>query len=258
MRITLVVYVPCRDGVVLAADSGFETNYAEKTSLMRSGEKVRNINGRFLFSGAGDYALIDEARNLLKGGLNKIKKFEDVKSEFLNDFAHKREEYIRLRKRAKGVDPDDEEDEEVALAATLILAYYNEKEGGNAIVISDDMLITSLNRENDFGALGFGVGETVANLQLSKYRKEEIGIEEGCFIAYKTIKDTMAVVGSALLEPISIYTMDSGGIKAVENSRIAVLEQAYNEVGRKEREFVSDMMNYLRDSTGREKLRTHG
>ncbi|MEM3227822.1 MAG: hypothetical protein QXR58_01495 [Candidatus Micrarchaeaceae archaeon] len=251
----MVVYVPCEDGIVLAADSGFEMNYTEETSLMRRGEKIRNINDRFLFSGVGSYSVIDDARELLKSKLSKTKKFEDIKAEFLNELADLLDGYIRGARRAKGLDPDEvDKADDIVITTTLILAYYNEKEGSNAIVISDDLIPTVINNENNIRALGFGLGETVVNLELDKYKKEKITIWEGCFIAYKVINDAMARVGGSLLGPISIYTMSKKGIEKVNDAQIAVLEEAYNEIGRREQEHVRDTIKYLREDM-REKLR---
>ncbi|MEM0086802.1 MAG: hypothetical protein QXZ38_00935 [Candidatus Micrarchaeaceae archaeon] len=243
-----MIYIPCNDGIVVAADSGFDTAYTENTAILRRGEKIRVINGRFLFSGVGDYSLIEEARELLKTELNKNKKFEDIKAKFLEDFAERKEGYIKRARMARGEDPE-EDATKIELDATLLLASFDERNGATAVIISNDMLPTVINSENRLGAVGIGVGESAANLQLEKYKNEELGIEEGSFIAYKVIKDTMSISGSELLEPISIYTMSSKGIEKVNDIKIAEFESTYKDINRMEQQLISDMLRHLRGST---------
>lgn len=253
---TLVVYVSCTDGVVLAADSGFEMNYSKDSGIMMRGEKIRRINNTFLFSGVGDSSVIEGVYKILKKKLTRSKSVEDVKDAMLDEFSETKYKHIIRMKRANGHDPEEEDESiESLLSAAIVMASYEEKKGGEAAVISDDSLLNIYNDStNKINKLAIGVGDTIANAYLSAHR-ERLSIEEGGFLAYKTIKDTMEVSAQKLMEPITISVIDKNGIRSLGEEEIAKFERIYALSQKEEKELFSKHIRMLREDDPSERLK---
>lgn len=248
------MYIACTDGVVLATDSGFEMNYSEDSGIMIRGEKIRRINNNFLFSGVGDYSLIEGVYKMLKKKLTRSKDVEDVKDEMLDEFSETKYKHIVRMRRARGHDP--EEDDEItdkALFASIILASYSEKNGGSAAVISDESLLDIYgDSTNKINRLALGAGDTIANAYLSGHQ-EKLSLDEGSFMAYKIIKDTMKVSAQKLMEPITISVIDKNGIRSLGEEEIARFERIYALSQNEERALFVKHMKMLRDKESSER-----
>ncbi|MGC8478552.1 MAG: hypothetical protein ACP5NE_01330 [Candidatus Micrarchaeia archaeon] len=239
---------------MLAADSGFEMNYSKEEGIMIRGEKIREINDGFLFSGVGDYALIEGVYKLLKKKLTKSKGIEDIKEEILDEFSETKYKHVVRMKRSKGRDPEEEDESiENSIFASVILASYDEKRGGEAVVISDDSILdTYSDSTNKITRLAIGAGDTIANAYLSRHL-EMLSLEGGGFLAYKTIKDTMNVSAQKLMEPITIWVMDKSGIRSFDEEKMAKLESIYVLSQSDEKELFGKYIGMLNGKEPKEK-----
>ncbi len=233
---------------MLAADSGFEMNYSKDSGIMMRGEKIRRINNMFLFSGVGDSGIIEGVYKVLKKKLTRTKSVEDIKDDLLDEFSETKYKHILRMKKANGHDPEEEDESiESLLSASIVLASYEEKKGGEAAVVSDDSILNIYNDStNRINKLAIGVGDTVANAYLSVHQ-EKPSLNEGSFLAYKTIKDTMKVSAQKLMEPITIWTIDKEGIRSLSDEEIARFEHIYTISQNEEKELFNKYMRMLND-----------
>ncbi|MCL5418355.1 MAG: hypothetical protein M1360_00245 [Candidatus Marsarchaeota archaeon] len=218
---------------MMAADSGFEINYSGR-GIMVNGEKIISMNNQFLFSGVGDYSLIEQLYKDISKKVAKQKEIDKIRSDILDEFAEAKHDFIKRMKISRGLDSEeDDESIQEALYVTLIMARHDEKEGNEVIVISNDALLNTFKSDtNGLSMLAIGEGEDIANAYLSKLSsigqaEGKLDTKVGSFVAYKVIKDTMKVSPGKLMEPISMVVMDKEGIKRLSSEDLSKLERAY-------------------------------
>jgi len=210
---TLILVLPTRDGIVMASDGQVTAGMVRTT-----GQKILRLNDRCLWAASGELALIQRVEERLKTlspdaslqqlrdqicGIVKQCVTELVLLDFRTDFLP-RQPSVLLE-----LHPGDFVFAECLQSPAVL----------HVLVNGTPEWIT--NRPFSSGS-----GEMFAYALLQKYQGFDLNMEQGALLAYKVLEEAIAVGAYGLGPPIDVWKISNSGVKQLNGSEKAALEDA--------------------------------
>jgi proteasome beta subunit len=212
--VTLILALPTRDGIVMASDSQLTAGMVRSTA-----QKIMPLNDRCLWAASGEVALIQRVEERLKllPSNASLQELRDQISEIVKQCVT---ELLRLDFRT-GFLPKDDPD-------LLLRLHYGDFVFAECMP-SSAVLHVLVNGTSEWVTnrpFASGSGEMFAYALLQKYQGLELDMEKGALLAYKVLEEAIAVGAYGLGPPIDVWKISGSGVKQLNDSERAALEDA--------------------------------
>jgi 20S proteasome alpha/beta subunit len=210
---TLILVLPTRDGIVMASDGQVTVGMVRTT-----GQKILRLNDRCLWAASGELALIQRVEERLKTlppnaslqqlrdqicGIVKQCVTELLLLDFRTDFL------LRQPSVLLELHPGDFVFAECLPSPAVLHVLVN----GTPEWVTNRPFAS-------------GSGDMFAYALLQKYQGLDLDMEKGALLAYKVLEEAIAVGAYGLGPPIDIWKISNSGIKQLDDSEKAALEDA--------------------------------
>ena len=210
---TLILVLPTRDGIVMASDGQVTAGMVRTT-----GQKILCLNERCLWAASGELALIQRVEERLKI-LPSNASLQQLRDKICEIVKQSVTELLRLDFRTDFL-PQDPDLLLKLHPGDFVFAEYKP---------SPAVLHVLVNGTPEWIAsqpFASGSGGLFAYALLQKYQGLDLNMEEGALLAYKVLEEAIAVGAYGLGPPIDIWKISNSGIKQLDDSEKAALEDA--------------------------------
>jgi hypothetical protein len=211
---TLILVLPTRDGIVMASDGQVTAGMVRTT-----GQKILCLNERCLWAASGELALIQRVEERLKT-LPPNNPLAILRDQIcLNNKA------VRNRTTCSWIfgQPFLPQDPDRLLQLHPGDFVFAECVPNRAVL---HVLVNGTAEWITDRPFASGSGDLFAYALLQKYQGLDLDMEEGALLAYKVLEEAIAVGAYGLGSPIDIWKISNSGIKQLNDSEKAALEDA--------------------------------
>ena len=210
---TLILVLPTRDGIVMASDGQLTAGMVRAT-----GQKIMRLNERCLWAASGELALIQRVEERLKilpsnASLQQLRdRICEIVKQCVTELLQLDFRTAFLLQNPKALlelHPGDF----VFAECTPVPAVLHVLINGTPEWITNRPFAS-------------GSGDLFAYALLQKYQGLELDMEKGVLLAYKVLEEAIAVGAYGLGPPIDIWKISNSGIKQLNDSEKAALEDA--------------------------------
>jgi hypothetical protein len=212
---TLILALPCRDGIVLASD-GKVQRFTDGQWTSYTAQKIFKFGKNKLWGCAGaepDLKKFEKKINNLSDEEKGISLADEEHLGFLDKFANCDEETARRKECSEFLVVEYTKYPMAwrRTADTMQGVFYN----------GSDKLF------DGFSSLGVGSGQLVAEIVLRNINYQLI-LEEGVLAAYRILKEAIKMGNFRVGEPIDIWTIRRGKVKHIEKeTEINRIKESY-------------------------------
>jgi 20S proteasome alpha/beta subunit len=210
---TLILVLPTRDGIVMASDGQVTAGMVRTT-----GQKILRLNDRCLWAASGELALIQRVEERLKilPSNDSLQQLRDRICEIVKQCVTEllqldfRTAFLLQNPKALlELHPGDF----VFAECTPVPAVLHVLLNGTPEWIASRPFAS-------------GSGGLFAYALLQKYQGLDLNMEQGALLAYKVLEEAIAVGAYGLGPPIDIWKISNSGVKQLNGSEKAALEDA--------------------------------
>jgi 20S proteasome alpha/beta subunit len=210
---TLILVLPTRDGIVMASDGQVTAGMVRTT-----GQKIWRLNDRCLWAASGELALIQRVEERLKilPSNDSLQQLRDKICEIVKQCVT---ELLRLDFRTDFL-PSDPDLLLKLHPGDFVFAEY---EPSPAVL---HVLVNGTPEWIASQPFPSGSGDLFAYALLQKYQGLDLNMEKGALLAYKVLEEAIAVGAYGLGPPIDVWKISNSGVKQLNGSEKAALEDA--------------------------------
>jgi proteasome beta subunit len=210
---TLILVLPTRDGIVMASDGQVTAGMVRTTD-----QKIWPLNDRCLWAASGELALIQRVEERLEilPSNDSLQQLRDKICEIVKQCVT---ELLRLDFRTDFLSSDPD----------LLLKLHPGDFVFAECLQSPAVLHVLVNGTPEWitnRPFASGSGEMFAYALLQKYQGLDLNMEEGALLAYKVLEEAIAVGAYGLGPPIDVWKISNNGVKQLNGSEKAALEDA--------------------------------
>jgi proteasome beta subunit len=210
---TLILVLPTPDGIVMASDGQLTAGMVRAT-----GQKIMALNGRCLWAASGELALIQRVGERLKI-LPPNDSLQQLRDQICGIVKQCVTELLQLDFRTGLLSPDP----------NLLLQLHPGDFVFAECMPAPAVLHVVVNGTPEWitnRPFASGSGEMFAYALLQKYQGLDLDMEKGALLAYKVLEEAIAVGAYGLGPPIDIWKISNSGVKQLNESEKAALEDA--------------------------------
>jgi 20S proteasome alpha/beta subunit len=210
---TLILVLPTRDGIVMASDGQLTAGIVRAT-----GQKIMRLNERCLWAASGELALIQRVEERLKI-LPSNASLQQLRDQICGIVKQCVTELLQLDFRTAFLPQDP----------NLLLQLHPGDFVFAECTPAPAVLHVLINGTPEWitnRPFASGGGDLFAYALLQKYQGLELDMEKGVLLAYKVLEEAIAVGAYGLGPPIDIWKISDSGIKQLDDSGKAALEDA--------------------------------
>jgi proteasome beta subunit len=222
---TLILVLPTRDGIIMASDGQLTAGMVRAT-----GQKIMRLNERCLWAASGELAFIQRVEERLKT-LPSNASLQQLRDQICLIIKQCVTELLHLDFRT-GFLPQDPH---------LLLQLHPGDFVFAECMPTPAVLHVLVNGTPEWiinRPFASGSGDMFAYALLQKYQGLELDMQKGALLAYKVLEEAIAVGAYGLGPPIDIWKISNTGIKQLNDSEKAALEDASRTLRRYEIELL--------------------
>jgi proteasome beta subunit len=210
---TLILVLPTRDGIVMASDGQVTAGMVRTTD-----QKIWPLNDRCLWAASGELALIQRVKERLEilPSNDSLQQLRDKICEIVKQCVT---ELLRLDFRTDFLPQDPDRLLKLHPGDFVFAECLQSPAVLHVLVNGTPEWITN----RPFAS---GSGEMFAYALLQKYQGLDLNMEEGALLAYKVLEEAIAVGAYGLGPPIDVWKISNSGVKQLNGSEKAALEDA--------------------------------
>jgi proteasome beta subunit len=210
---TLILVLPTRDGIVMASDGQVTAGMVRTT-----GQKILPLNDRCLWAASGELALIQRVEERLKT-LPPNNPLAILRDQICLIIKQCVTELLQLDFRTAFLPQDPDRLLQLHPGDFVFAECVPNRAVLHVLVNGTAEWIT----DRPFAS---GSGDLFAYALLQKYQGLDLDMEEGALLAYKVLEEAIAVGAYGLGPPIDVWKISNSGVKQLNGSEKAALEDA--------------------------------
>jgi hypothetical protein len=210
---TLILVLPTRDGIVMASDGQVTAGMVRTT-----GQKILPLNYRCLWAASGELALIQRVEERLKT-LPPNDPLAILRDQICLIIKQCVTELLQLDFRTAFLPQDPDRLLQLHPGDFVFAECVPNRAVLHVLVNGTAEWITN----RPFAS---GSGGLFAYALLQKYQGLELDMEKGALLAYKVLEEAIDVGAYGLGPPIDIWKISNSGLKQLNDSEKAALEDA--------------------------------
>jgi hypothetical protein len=226
---TLILVLPTRDGIVMASDGQVTAGMVRTT-----GQKILPLNDRCLWAASGELALIQRVEERLKT-LPPNDPLTILRDQICLIIKQCVTELLQLDFRTDLLPQDPNRLLQLHPGDFVFAECVPNRAVLHVLVNGTAEWITN----RPFAS---GSGDLFAYALLQKYQGLELDMEKGALLAYKVLEEAIDVGAYGLGPPIDIWKISNSGIKQLNDSEKAALEDASRTLRQYEIELLMSAM----------------
>ncbi|MDE1828338.1 MAG: hypothetical protein KGH65_04210 [Candidatus Micrarchaeota archaeon] len=231
---TLIINLNCKEGIVMASDSQAVALSSNSVPIKYDIQKIYKIGKHTLFGASGAISLIQRTEEILQSFKAEFDKGlttglrERIKSELFPILKKASEDHKNYHHSADGMPT-------INILISTMDSNRNYRTWHIAKDCNDEFL-------EKVGYTASGNGDLFAYTLLKNYTPKQLELKKGVLVAYRIMKDAIAVSAFGLSEPIDIWTLKDGKIENLDKGQIAELNERYLDWKIKEAEVLNLQM----------------